>query len=387
MHENPNMAKNIADTIANTYVDNTLRWRQDATISSTSFIKQELETYRQRLREAEDALLTSQEKGVLDSLSSQDNTLIAELAKLRTDLVEVELDLQEANSELQSARNLPTGSTTSSSYYTSPEIIRLQADLAGLQARYTELSMTYTDEYPEVRKLKGEILRTKDELDQAKAKFGGSQESVEARIKYWEDKVRSLGMKRTALNDKISEYNRALLSLPQRQLELSRLRRDKAAAESTYSMLLQRLNESELLRSSELQNMGRVAQVLDPAILPDRPVKPNKKKIAFLAVAMGMAIGFGVTFLLEYFDRSFRSVDEVRSYLDIPVLAAIPKLNTPESEVKERKLRLVKVVCIASACLMALLLVVDIVSAELLARDPLFLSIARRGLGILRGWV
>ena len=46
-------------------------------------------------------------------------------------------------------------------------------------------------------------------------------------------------------------------------------------------------------------------------MLPERPVSPNKKKILFLAVAMGVFIGCGATFLLEYFDRSFRSVDEV----------------------------------------------------------------------------
>lgn len=386
-HPRPDMAKNIADAIANTYVDNTLKWRQETTVASTSFINQELEVYRQRLREAEEALLAAQEKGVLDSLSSEDNSLIKELAKLRTDLVEVELDLQEANSELQNARQLSAGDVTdgySPAFYTDPEIASLRAKLAGLQTQYAELSMRYTDQYPEARTLKGEIIRTQEELGQARAKFGTRQQDIAVRIQYWEDKLRALQVKRTALNDKINEYDRKLQQLPQRQLELTRLRREQAAAESTYSMLLARLNEAELLRSSELQNMGRVAEILDPAILPDRPVKPNKKKIALLAIAMGMVIGCGSAFLLEYFDRSFRSVDEVTEYLGIPVLAAIPRLTTYESEVKERRHRRVKIACMALASLLVLILIADVVSAELLARDSLFLNIARSGLNFLR---
>ena len=56
--------------------------------------------------------------------------------------------------------------------------------------------------------------------------------------------------------------------------------------------------------------------------LPDtrKPVKikPNKKKIAAMAIALGLMLGGGVAFLLEYFNHSFYSVDEVKEYLSLP---------------------------------------------------------------------
>lgn len=388
MHENPDMAKNIADTIANTYVDNTMRRRQETTSDSSSFIGRELETYRKKLQETEEALLEAQEKGILDSLSTEDNGLVSELAGLRTNLVEVELDLREANSELQNAQSLTAGDIgeegDSLALYNSPELASLQAKLVGLKAQYAELSIRYTDQYFEVKKLKGEILRTEEELTQLKAKFGRRRQDIATQIEYWEDKVRILRAKKSALTDKINEYNRVLQQLPQRQLELARLQREKEAAENTYSMLLARLNQSELLQASESQRMGRIAEVLDPAIVPDTPVKPNKKKIAVLAVAMGMMIGFGSAFLLEYFDRSFHSVDEVAGYLELPVLAAIPRLATYESELRHRKRKPVKIACIVLASLLTLLLIADIVSAEFLARDSFFLNVARSVLRVLR---
>jgi len=388
MHQNPDMAKNIADTIANTYVNKTMDWRQQATTDSTSFINEELEVYKKQLNDAEEAYRKAQEEGVLDSLGGEDSSLNKDLAKLRTDRIEVEMDLREANNELQNARTRAAGNVTeegsSSTVYTNPEIASLQARLAGLETQYAELSRSFTDQWPAVKTLQGEIIQVQDKLDLAKAKFSPPRQDISERVQYWEDRVRMLLFKQTGLNDKINEYDSKLQQLPQRQMDLGRLDRERVEAARTYSMLLRRRNESELLQSSESQNLGRIAEVLDPAIVPDRPVKPNKKKIAVLALAMGMMIGFGSAFMLEYFDRSFRSVDEAVNYLGVPVLAAIPRLTTFESELREKKNRRVKIVCIAVASLLVLSLIADIVSVEFFASESFFLNIARSGLNFLR---
>ena len=388
-HPKPDMAKNIADTMARNYVNHTLSTRQISATDTTSFINQELENYRTKLREAEAALVAAQEKGVFDSLSGENNSLVNEVGKLKANMVEVELDLQEANSELQNAKRQSEGSgdesTLSTIYLVDPEINRLQTELNNLQMQYAQLSNRYTDDYPPVKKLKDQVDQARDDLNLAKTKLSVRQQNAETRMKYWSERVRTLELRRTALNDKISEYDRKLQLLPQRQLELARLQREKAVAESTYSMLLQRLNESDLLRSSELRNLGEVAEILDPAVEPNKPVKPNKKKIAVLAVAMGLMIGGGATFLLEYFDRSFHSVDEVVNYLGIPVLATIPKITKSGAEDKARSRKPIIIACVSVVSLIVLLIIADLISTQFLIRDSLFLSIVRKGLYFLRG--
>ena len=386
-HPRPDMAKNIADTIAGSYIDKTLYGRQEATNASSIFINQELELQRRNLKDSEESLLAAQEKGILDSLSDEDNILVNGLAKFRTDLVEVEMDLQEANIELQDARKAATSGASEERlrvFYSNPEVAALQARLAILRAQDAELSMKYTAQYPQLVKLRGEIPVVEKELEQAKAKFSTNQEDATARIQYWEDRVRSLTIRRTMLDEKIEDYDRKMQQLPQKQLEFARLRREKAAAENTYSMLLSRLNESKLLESSELRNMGRIAEVLDEAVLPNEPVKPNKKKIAVLALGMGMMIGCGSAFMLEYFDRSFRSVDEVAGFLGLPVLAAVPRLTTHESEVRDKRRKRIVIPCAALVSLLVLLLATDIASAQFMVRDSFFMGIARRVLILLR---
>lgn len=356
-HKDPNMAKSIADTIADNYVKKTLNLRQEVTTASSSFINQELEVYRKELKDAEEALLSAQQKGVLSSLSNENNGLVSEVARLRTDLVEVEMDLQEARGELDNARKLISDNSSedsSSVFYVDPEVTLIQAKLAGLKAQYAELTMKYSDLYPEVKRLKGDIIRIQEELNQAKAKSGTRQRDIEARLQYWSDKVRSLEIKKAALNDKLGKYNQKIQQLPQQELELARLRRDQAAAENTYSMLLQRMHESELLRSSELQKMGRVAEVLDYSILPDKPVTPNRKKITILALFAGIILGAGSAFILEYFDRSYHSVEEVKEDLGLPVLAVIPGLKTQKPEMDKYKIPKIIAIVIISLIILTI---------------------------------
>ena len=106
----------------------------------------------------------------------------------------------------------------------------------------------------------------------------------------------------------------------------------------------------------------------------------------FLAAAFGMALGFGLTYLLEYFDRSFRSVDDLVDLLGVKVLAAIPRMTTYESERRDRRLKYVRIICIASASLLVLIMFADIMSTKILTRDSFFISTARSVVHSLREW-
>ena len=386
-HPIPAMAKEIADAVAEVYKDESQKLRQKVADRSLEFLNQQMDFYWRELTQAEEALAAVQSKSPLGYLSEESDSLISTSANLSTQLFELELDLQDAKGELQKTKTFLADDVQEDPLaipYSNPEVTALQAELTGKQAEYKRLSEQFTDQYPRIKKLKTEIMDIQGKLDQAKAKVRIWQEGASGRLKYWKDKVETLEAKKTALNDKIGEYDRKLQLLPQRQLELARLKRKKSIADGTYSMLSERMNSLQLAQSTELQSMNTMVDILDPAIEPEIPISPNKKKIAVLAIGMGIMIGCGSAFLLEYFDRSFRSVDEVTAYLGVPVLATIPMLTTPESELKAATYRRVKIACMLFASLLALALIADIVSAEFLARNSSFLSMARGTLHFLK---
>ena len=173
-----------------------------------------------------------------------------------------------------------------------------------------------------------EIAQKEAEISQAESKLSpGTQKNTSMEVEYWQEKFKTLTIQKSTLTNKINEYNRKLQQLPQRQLDMARLQREKASIENMYSMLLERRNNAMSLDATEKEDMGHVAEIQDPAIRPTKPIKPNKKKIAVKALAHGLMLGGGAGFLLEFFDHSFYSLDEVEEYLSLPILGAIHQIK------------------------------------------------------------
>lgn len=67
--------------------------------------------------------------------------------------------------------------------------------------------------------------------------------------------------------------------------------------------------------------------VIDKAIPPMNKVSPKPLLNIAIAVILGIMVSIFVIFLLEYFDRTYKNIDDVKKYLDLPVLGVIPELK------------------------------------------------------------
>lgn len=65
-------------------------------------------------------------------------------------------------------------------------------------------------------------------------------------------------------------------------------------------------------------------QVIDKAELPKNPVKPNKKMNVAIAFCLGLMIGTGIVFLIEYLDDTLKTPEDVQKHLGLPVIGTIP---------------------------------------------------------------
>jgi len=102
-------------------------------------------------------------------------------------------------------------------------------------------------------------------------------------------------------------------------------------------MLLSKGLDSQLAENMEKKQKGEQFRVLDPASFPERPISPNRKRLIILGLLGGLAAGFGLVFMLEKLNTSFRGGDEVVSYTDVPLLATIPAINTRRSVLEQRR--------------------------------------------------
>lgn len=89
---------------------------------------------------------------------------------------------------------------------------------------------------------------------------------------------------------------------------------------------------ADAVASSFMTNVVRIMQVdnvvvVDPANIPGGPVKPQKMLIVAVAGFLGLMTSLLLAFLLEYLDNTLKTPSDIERYLDLPVLAAIPRFK------------------------------------------------------------
>lgn len=80
--------------------------------------------------------------------------------------------------------------------------------------------------------------------------------------------------------------------------------------------------------SKELVPNGNI-KIIEEVELPQNPVSPNKKMNIAIAFLLGLMIGVGLTFLLEFLDNTYKNKEQLERELDIPVIGSIPTVNNP----------------------------------------------------------
>lgn len=68
--------------------------------------------------------------------------------------------------------------------------------------------------------------------------------------------------------------------------------------------------------------------IIDTAVTPTNPVKPNKELNVLIAFVVGLMASIGLVFLLEYLDNTIKTSNDVENVLGIPVLGVIPNYDT-----------------------------------------------------------
>lgn len=101
-----------------------------------------------------------------------------------------------------------------------------------------------------------------------------------------------------------------------------------------YSSIFKRLQEVEVSGGG---SVWMAPSIIEPAAVPSRPIRPNKKMNLFMGFFIGFFLGVGLAFFQEYLDSSIRSLDDVRNYLRLFPLGMVPQVefSAPEGNREE----------------------------------------------------
>jgi uncharacterized protein involved in exopolysaccharide biosynthesis len=153
------------------------------------------------------------------------------------------------------------------------------------------------------------------------------------------------------LHDLITTYQGRIAAVPTHESEMTELMRDYETLQKTYTSLLERKEDSKTAADLERRQIGEQFKILDPAREPEKPISPKRPQLYAMGTFLGLALGLGLTGLLEYRDTTLKTEDDVVQMLALPVLALIPLMAESHDHRGLRRRRLVMISCAATLML------------------------------------
>jgi len=129
------------------------------------------------------------------------------------------------------------------------------------------------------------------------------------------------------LKEQIGIYQKRIEETPKREQEIALLTRDYDLLKASYQSLMDKKIQAQMAENLERKQQGEQFKILDPARIPEKPVKPDRNKILLIGGFIGLVAGLGLTWFRESMDQSFHAVSDLEDYLGIPVIATIPNLR------------------------------------------------------------
>lgn len=198
-------------------------------------------------------------------------------------------------------------------------------DLSALQQQLASLRTKYTDSYPDVVRLKAQIATL--EHAQGPHPTAASADASSEQLRQVDAELNSLKSEEAQLRSDIASYQSRVENVPKREQELQALMQGYDETKGLYSTLLKQYEEAQLGQSPQSPSVNPL-QILDPAVAPREPAGPNRLRLMLMALLLALGASAAGVFLAEQLDTSFHTVEELRSFTRLPVLAVIPAVVT-----------------------------------------------------------
>ncbi len=333
---NPAKVQKITTILTSLYLQENLRVREQQTQGAARFLEIELAQVREQL-DALDSRITAFKK--------ENQKYLPELAQFNLqNLDRVDRDVEALNSQLRTLLEQESYLQTQlESIPTDGESIALTR-LNELKIQLGSLKNRVSDAYPDVVQIKAEIAEletqlareTEEELQPTNAAYinlASQLASTQSEIQSARQQIREMQKKR-------EEYSRRIEQSPQVEEGYTALVAERANIQSKYDDLSRKVMEAKVAQGLEKEQMGERFTLVEPAMLPEKPVSPNRMAIAVLGIVLGGMVGVGWVALREFSDQSVHRADTLSRQFQLTVLAVVPRIITAADEVRARRKRL-----------------------------------------------
>lgn len=346
---NPELAAFVVNSLAETFTTVNQEKRSGTSRKTNDFLQERIATLQTEIQTDEQKLadLTRQE-GILKT--GPDQTIVIErLAGLNKILLEAENDRKIAEADFMTVSNSPDKVKALADEKMAPLINQqdnitrtLQSDLlkkiAELRQQREQKLELYGESADVIREIDKQIKSYETSIDNAVAKFNTSRDSYRDKAaREMLENLRTKYLQAKAKEEKIrtdfdKQYNEAQ-GQNQGAVNIKLLEQNIETNRGFLDNLRKQVSGNDIAAQGSDNNIS----VIEIAIPPELPVSPRRLMTVFGVLFLSTLFGMGLALVLEYLDDSIRSTEEIEQFLQLPALAAIPRIDS----LHKRKLLLV----------------------------------------------
>ena len=331
----PQLAAKAANALGQAYIDWGLGLRLQTQQNAATFLDDQVKESKRKLEASEQAIQQYREKygvaalgiqssksayGVEDITRQKMERVNAQLVDATNKRIETEIKYKKAREMLKHPEDAESIPETVNNWV----IIEIKKEEVKLLREKTEKAEKFGPKHPTMIGINQEIenLR-KRKLQEIKSIVESLKSQYESALAQERSLQAAMGRSQaeTISRDRVAIQYQVL----QQEVETNR---------GFYDMLLKRLKETNISEENRSVNI----HVVDPAEIPRVPAKPRIRLNLFLAVLVGLVMGVGLAFFLEYLDNTIKSPDDLEQYFKLPYLGPVPNFETINPQLAQPEL-------------------------------------------------
>ncbi len=308
----PVLAANVANDVANSYLEHTYKIRIRSSASLSRFMEKQLDELKVKMENSSSALLRFERELNVINPEERTSILTARLLQLNTEYTNAEADRVKKQSALQTVQSGSLEAAQISSW--GEPLARLQEKLNESRQRFADASMTYGANHPAYRKAAGEI----EELER---QFQETKKRVLAQVQTeYQQALSREQMLAKAVRETKTEFDQ----LNSRSFDYKQIKQEADADKQLYDELVHRIREAGI--NAGFQNNS--IRLADPARPSVTPVFPNLKLNLGLAFLLSTILALGAAILSDSLDNTVRDPEHLARVFSTEVMGTLPAVKS-----------------------------------------------------------
>ncbi len=312
-HSDPALAAEVANAVAHAYAKYNLDIKLKGARDALAWLTDEMGKLKSKVQESSVALQNYRVKTGILGLQEQRQIIAQKIMDFNKAYLETQaqrLSIEAKLRELTQILKEKSGAKTIFIVADNPLIQKLEAELSDLETQKSKVLKVYKEKHPEVLKVNAQLQQVNQKLSA----------EIQRMLQAVQTEYRVARAREETLLGNVNQLRREGQDLSEKEIQYLSLQRETESNQQLYEAVLKRLKETGVTGGLEANNV----RVIEEATPPKYPVKPRKTRNLALSIVIGLSVGIGLAFTIEYFDTTVKSPDEVERYLGLPVIGIVP---------------------------------------------------------------